>query len=512
MKSEEKEVLIYRDYYIKLYKHALNSNDEKLNHDVERYVNGFAERYLKIETKKSFPEYLNSTNYMSSVKPKFYRYPLQEETLKIKEGNKDGLDRLIKYFQILYDFRIKLYNNDITEDELQKLNTYIEKCVNSYFDKNVNLSLSNYVYSKVICIYCIINNLRFPNSQLNGSFELRNNNENKQYMYDKISDKLIRNCPEYEVLSKKDIAKLIKKLVKEKVDSYDEFKKTAINSYLSPCISRLKERLMDEEETLIEYNRNFSDKYDGIVEFIYNKNKFLAEKVLKKMNDNSIKSILEAQRLLEELIKEELDYSIQKKRCEKITHLERKLEEKIVKNKEVERNFDIEKARFGTLEERKREEEILYNELLYIRDKAMNDNYYTNDYDFIQNKIMDLYRRYIHAYVFGNSTKSATSYVSTRLGALTNQYKINLKKKFDRDEIELLYAKKSMRIIRGYLNTHELSDCEYKYFIEYIRSAFKYYICNLCSKEDIESFMLNTVLSYNYDDTKNICKVLKHHK
>ena len=127
MKLEKKEVLIYRDYYIKLYKHALNSNDEKLNHDVEQYVNKHAERYLKIDTKKSFPEYLNSNNYMSSVKPKLYRYPLQEETLKIKEGNKEGLGRLIKYFQILYDFRIKLYNNDITEDELQKLNTYIEK-------------------------------------------------------------------------------------------------------------------------------------------------------------------------------------------------------------------------------------------------------------------------------------------------------------------------------------------------------------------------------------------------
>ena len=37
-------------------------------------------------------------------------------------------------------------------------------------------------------------------------------------------------------------------------------------------------------------------------------------------------------------------------------------------------------------------------------------------------------------------------------------------------------------------------------------------LLNLCFKENIESFMLNTVLSYNYDDTKNICKVLKHHK
>ena len=512
MKLEEKEVLIYREYYINLYKHALNSSDEKLNHDVEQYVNKLAERYLKIDTKKSFPAYLNSNNCMSSVKPKLYRYHLQEETLKIKEGNKDGLDRLIKYFQILYDFRIKLYNNDITEDELQKLNTYIEKCVNSYFDKNVNLSLSNYVYSKVIYIYCIINNLRFPNSMLNDSFELRNNNENKQYMYDKISDKLIKNCPEYEVLSKKDITKLIKKLVEEKVDSYDEFKRTPIIFYLSSYISRLKERLMDEDETLIEYNRNFSDKYNKTVEFIYNKNKFLAEKVLNKMNDNSIKSILETQKLLKELIKEELDYSIQKKRCEKITHLERKLEEKIMKNKEVERNFDINKARFGTLEERKREEEILYDELLYIKDKAINDNYYTDDCDFIQNKITDSYKKYIHAYVFGNSTKRATSYVITRLGVLTNQYKIKFKKKFDKEEKELLYAKKSMRIIKGYLNTHELSDDEYKYFIEYIRSAFKYYISNLCFKENIESFMLNTVLSYNYDDTKNICKVLKHHK
>lgn len=512
MKSEEKEVLIYRDYYIKLYKHALNSSDEKLNHDVERYVNGIAERYLKIDTKKSFPEYLNSTSYMSSIKPKFYRYPLQEETLKIKEGNKDGLDRLIEHFQILYDFRIKLYNNDITEDELQKLNAYIEKSVNAYFDKNIKLDLSSYVYSKVIYIYCFINNLSFPNSQLNGSFELRNNNENKQYMYDKISDKLIRNCPEYEVLSKEDIAKLIKKLLKEKVDSYDESKKTTIAFYLSSYISRLKERLMDEEETLIEYNRNFSDKYDEIVEFIYNKNKFLVEKILKKMNDSSIKSILEGQRLLKELIKEELDYSIQKKRCEKIIHLERKLEEKIMKNKEVKRNFDINKARFGTLEERKIEEEILYDELLYIKDKAINDNYYTDDCDFIKNKITDSYKKYIHAYVFCNSTKCASSYIITRLGALTNQYKIKFKKKFDKEERELLYAKKSMRIIKGYLNTHELSDDEYKYFIEYIRSAFRYYICNLCSKENIESFMLKTVLSYNYDDTKNICKVLKHHK
>ena len=97
----------------------------------------------------------------------------------------------------------------------------------------------------------------------------------------KISDKLIKNCPEYEVLSKEDIAKLIKKLLKEKVDSYDESKKTTIAFYLSTYISRLKERLMDEEETLIEYNRNFSDKYDEIVEFIYNKNKFLVEKILK---------------------------------------------------------------------------------------------------------------------------------------------------------------------------------------------------------------------------------------
>ena len=81
--EKKKQVHLYKDYYIELYKLLLNSSDEKLNKDIEQYVNGIAERYLEINTKNNFIKYLNNTDYLSSIKPIFFKYNLKEEIEKI---------------------------------------------------------------------------------------------------------------------------------------------------------------------------------------------------------------------------------------------------------------------------------------------------------------------------------------------------------------------------------------------------------------------------------------------
>ena len=337
----------------------------------------------------------------------------------------------------------------------------------------------------------------------------------KQQICEYYCSSVIKKINYNGILSENEIKKFVMAYLNNKIDSFvnvrnESYSESKLLNYIRVVCTRVVNYFDDEEHLLVLYNRIFSNRYDDTLKYLYYKYKYILNDELKKNNIKDVSSNLIYEPIFKEIIKEYLYLNIIKAFYLDDNSIRLRIIKAIEKRNKKESGFDYYIARNGSVKEKEEQVLILLDELKYVKDYYKNKYiYYTSD-DKVDDRINSAFENYIKAYVYGISDKSPATYVDTRIDNNLKEFANKLKKVYEKEDTEYLFAKRCMPIIISYINNSNLSKEEFSCFIDYCNNAFYYYVNKGSYKEDIRTFMFNVVNSYDNNFAKEVSVIKKH--
>lgn len=515
--KDNKEIL--RTYYINLYIIELKDMGiykENMYDEVCNAVDYMIERYERNEMmKRSFPKHM--TNY----NPLYRKYNINliltgEKVKLIKQGQTKYLETLIDYQKNVFMLNYRLFvlknNTKFNEELLEKGYQLIDNAIRKYFDEKVDTNFTTYL-TRVTQDFYFNNNLKTESKERNIVIDNKNgNSSNREELYEmyyELSKKRIRNITN---LPEEKFNKFLRKTVEIKIDNYfnDSEKISTLRNMFESFFNRIDGK---KEQIIVKYNLLFDDFYEESISFIENS---INEYISTYIKENDIKSIGMLYRLRSfnrRYAKEYLDNCINENRYTPYKFYVTRIVNELVKPKKTGKSFDPEIVINGDEQTKEEQLELLKEELSYIKDVLKEKYIYYIDKDSVDKRIDNAYDKTITSYVdsmFEKKNyykKSPAAYISIMLNQNAKTYSNTTKRKFAKNNMEMLLVKQYNDIIENYIAANNLFSEELDTFLEYMNTAFNNYIDKGSYTKDIRLYMKDIIDIYDYNFAKNIIAI-----
>lgn len=481
--NENKEII--RKYYYDMYELKLNMKgiyDSKEIEKAKKFIDEKISLYLLNRSKKNFSAYI-ADDKLDIRKPKIENISISKLFLEAKNGKLECTQYIIRYYQIILEYKINTkYNNIANKEELiESGKKYVEEIIKKYVSKNKSTSLVNYMQAYVFPSFFENNNL--------GTID------NLDRIYKNIYNSAINRIKYQGLLSSEEVQNFVMAYSKEKINNYiknNGENKNKLIIYMETVISRLINYCKDEEQTLIRYNRFFDNRYEDTLNYFYYKYRYLIDELVDK---NDLSQVLRYEIIFKKVIKEYVDNNINKRITLSPNLLKVKLNELTKLNKK-ESNFNYDLARNGTKQDKREQKNILLEELEYMKNDFKDKYIFYTDKDSVDEKIDLAYKNSVTAYIDGITSKNPKSYVWTRMDQALKPFSELTRKKIDKSKLKVIYRKKAYNVVNSYIKYKNLSGKELDEFIEYCNVAFNNYI-NKGYYENIRLYMVNAIMKYD---------------
>lgn len=508
IKITKENIEAYRTYYktqysIFLYDSSiLLTNKETKNFDKVADEEIYKRIDKKLESAIGKNSRLNMARYITGGLKNIKLVKLDiDEKVKLAKENSAFKVSLIRYFQNNLELKINLMNCDEKrKEELKDASySYVVEAVNNYFENNLTSDICSYMNNMVFRKFCIDNGIKTNDKEVSLIIDTKDKSEKSKKAlcdayFEKYSNNVLKN-----IFTNKQYEKFIKYYINKLVDSYVESDNN--NSIAIIILNYLKYNIFNssEENLLIKYNKLFDDKYEEVVEYLFNKYKLLPYKVL---SDNSLsdnKALLaELSMNLKYYIIEYLEYTKNEKTyrsCE--VYIKHKTNEYIKEKTKNQFGFDIEKAKNSSLEDKEEQLQILKEICFNLKSLCKEKYVFYADNESVDKKIDEIYDKCCNMYIDNNSTKNPRQYISTVLNQYAKSYANKSLKLFNKNHLEDEIIIRSLYIISKYVKVNKLNDEEAKLFNDYVLFRVNKYIHEGCYKESIDSLLYKIIREYD---------------
>ena len=513
-----------RQYYQNLYEIELSDANIEITPEIKKEIANEVDRkikrYLNGHIKRSIFKYMSEDN---RVLKKYYArlLTLDERIYRAKTNHKEGLDNLIRYYQNYYEYDLKnkSLEQDIKNvDKIQKeLSNVLKDSISDYIINDKDILFIPYIKSKVDKIY-YKHGIHTDSVENNMILDYKKTgNIDKQELYNLLLPVKIKNSTK---LSDEQFSKFVNLLAKEKIDQFLDSKEniSKIRNYMLAGIYRTLS--YPEYFILAKYNIYFDDAKELILKEF---SKLVEQRIKLYANNNDL-SISKCYKLQKEINNICAEVLNKIKTNSDLKHIEKKIDCEIKKSLDKltinRKGFEIELVKTNPSKEvLENEEQILIDELQYLKDKIYHKyNYYVTEEEALD-KIDSFYKKEIHHYIYNilpknnPKQKNTAPYISIRLNDDAKRYSNTTLRLFKKPAYKKIGKKeiwtdKYLYIVNSYIENNKMSEDEKRVFINYIENECKYFITQGSYKEEFETFLMKAIIRFDYEKQLEINKIV----
>lgn len=505
IKITNENIEIYRNYYKTLYSIRFNDNGNytpELKEAIERWIDKRLSNCLNQDKD------LDMSNYITGLLGSTRIEPLSiEEKVELARINPYYKVSLIRYYQNNMELKIRLMDIEESKKEelIAKSDEKLQNAIMHYFDARLTAGLHNYISNTVLKKFNVQNDIISNDVQSNAIIKARNGDKkSRESLYRRYIEEFSK-VKITNLLTKKEQKKYVEYHVKRVIDSYlDNNSVSELGSYISNSFEKRLLSNEDEASLLVRYSMIFDDKYDETIEFLLKKCRSIPYEVLKRMKLTNNKRLLaQLSYELKDYIVEYLDFiKKEQKYTSYETYIKVRMKSCIKNMNDYDFEFDLEKARYGSIEDKEEQLEILKEISNELKESYKRKNIYYTDEKNVDARIEKCFNRACERYINNNSQKQGKSYVSTVLGQDMSAYsRITSRAFFNKKEDQKLILRISYRIA-SYVKLNNLNEEEAKLFNDYVLFRVNCYINNGCFTESIDSLLYKIIKEYDVNKEK----------
>lgn len=465
----------YIDHYISKYLNIIECNDLDVNiykEDIVNIVNDYADRFGNWNDAEAFYDSLTSAIGRYFKRNNIKMYTTGDVFFKAQKDKKYHKNLCVFYINNLM-IRMLHDLDEINEED-------IENFKKDLLEKAIKVDISNMTYYDGFTKFL---NYAKQTLLIKHNIKKRNESENNIVIKAKNGEdvdinKLIKSFEKRFIgkyssldISKDKLEIYIKKVIEKSVKDYLKGNyKVTLSNYMHAKISS-NINMLNTSRGLVRYARLTND-LDYTIDKIFS----LYPELIKKSEDENI-----LKNAIRRYIENNLEGSMKGYLSE------------VLKNERIK--FDIDLARNGSIEERKKQRDILIENEYHLLELQSSKYKYYEEENKVNIKLAEIFYSGIDSYINGKSNLPVSRYIST---VLNERYR-NYSNSTYNDNYLMLVLLASIEYalaLDNYYENHELSYTEEGNLEEYLEFTIEEYLNGGSYKQDIKTFIDNQIKRY----------------